>query len=105
MVLISWILPISLSSGRRPWVDGVVVYPAASLILYAAIHVLSPRFGDIGTAAASIASALPLLVALLAQLVHARIVKVSAASLIFATATAVTAGLCALIWLIERVHL
>ena len=25
MVLVSWILPISLSSGRRPWIDGIVL--------------------------------------------------------------------------------
>lgn len=105
MVLVSWILPISLSAGRRPWVDGVILYPAASLILYVAIRLLSPRFGDVGTAAASIASALPLLMALLAQLMHARIVRLPAALLIFATAGAVTGALCALIWMIQRVHL
>jgi O-antigen/teichoic acid export membrane protein len=101
MVLIAWILPISLSSGRRPWIDGLVAYPAATLILYIAIRILSPMFGDIGTAAASIASALPLLLGLLAQLVHARILRLTDACLIFAATSAITGGLCALNWIVQ----
>jgi hypothetical protein len=101
MVLISWMLPISLSSGRRPWIDGLLAYPAATLILYIAIRILSPIFGDTGTAAASIASALPLLLGLLAQLVHARILKPADAGLIFAATSAVTGGLCALNWIVQ----
>jgi O-antigen/teichoic acid export membrane protein len=101
MVLISWILPISLSSGRRPWIDGLLAYPAATLILYIAIRILSPMFGDIGTAAASIASALPLLLGLLAQLINARILRPADACLIFAATTAVTGGLCGLNWIVQ----
>jgi O-antigen/teichoic acid export membrane protein len=100
MVLTSWLMPISLSSGRRPWMDGLLVYPAATAILYFAIRLLAGRYGDEGIAAASIVSALPLMTMLLLQLRHAHVVKTSGAIALLCTAAAVTAGLSCLTWLV-----
>ncbi|MDB5393542.1 MAG: rane protein [Rhodospirillales bacterium] len=96
--LVSWLLPISLSSGRRPWIDGLLVYPAATAILYCAMRILFQRFGDIGSAAASTVSALPLLGMLLVQLRHAHVFRTSAALTLMGLATIVTTALCALAW-------
>jgi hypothetical protein len=101
MVLVSWILPISLSSGKRPWIDGVIAYPAATLVLYIAVRILFPKFGELGTAASSIVSALPLIVALLGQLVHGRILRSIDACLIFGAMVAVTGSLSVLVWIIR----
>jgi len=100
-VLVAWLLPISLSAGQRPWIDGLLIYPAATAILYVAIRVLFQRFGDIGAAAASTASALPLLGMLLVQLRHTRILSTGAAAALMGITTIVTAALCALTWAIK----
>jgi O-antigen/teichoic acid export membrane protein len=100
MVLVAWLMPISLSSGRRPWLDGLLIYPAATAILYFAIRLLARRYGDEGVAASSIVSALPLIAMLLFQLRHAHVVKASAAITLIGIAAAVTAGLSGLTWFV-----
>jgi O-antigen/teichoic acid export membrane protein len=100
MALVSWLMPVSLSSGRRPWVDGLLVYPLATAILYLAIHALSPVFGISGIAEASTISALPLTAMQLAQLRHAHVVTTSAATAIFCVASLVTLGLHGLNWIV-----
>jgi len=100
MVIVSWLLPISLSSGRRPWIDGLLLYPAATAILYFAIRLLVHHFGEVGVAASSIVSALPLVAMLLFQLRHAHIVTTSAAILLFGASLSVTIGLLGLVGVI-----
>ncbi len=100
-VLASWLMPISLSAGRRPWIDGLIVYPIATAILFGAMRVLAARFEDIGAAAASIISALPLVLMLLLQLRFTHILKTSALVLLMALTTAMTVGLLTLAWLIK----
>lgn len=100
MVLVAWLMPISLSSGRRPWIDGLLIYPAATAILYSAIMLLGRRFGVKGVAASSMVSALPLIAMLLFQLRHANVVKASAAVALFGVAAAASGGLFALTLLI-----
>jgi len=98
-VLVAWLLPISLSAGRRPWLDGLLIYPAATAILYFAIRILFRHFGDIGAAAASTVSVLPLVAMLLAQLRHTHILRTGALAALMAAATTVTGALCILAWM------
>jgi O-antigen/teichoic acid export membrane protein len=98
MVLVAWIMPISLSSGHRPWIDGVLVYPIATAILFIAIHSLTKYYGNEGTAAASIISAFPLAAMLLVQLRLTHILKTSAVMILLGVAALTTSALCALIW-------
>jgi hypothetical protein len=100
MVLAAWLMPISLSSGRRPWIDGLLIYPAAAAILYFAVRLLGRHFGVEGIAAASMVSALPLIAMLLFQLRHAYVIGTSAAVALFSVAVALTTGLAALTWLV-----
>ena len=97
-VLVVWLLPISLSAGRRPWLDGLVIYPTATAILYFGIRILFGYFGDIGAAVASTVSAIPLVGMLLLQLRHAQILKTRALIALFSTATTITIALCTLAW-------
>lgn len=101
MALASWLLPLSLSSGRKPWIDGMIIYPSATGILYLAIHLLDGPLGDLGIAGASVIAALPLIAMQLVQLRHADILKTSAAATLFGVATTVTFGLCFLTWLMR----
>jgi O-antigen/teichoic acid export membrane protein len=75
MALASWLMPVSLSAGRRPWVDGVVVYPVATALLAAAMVGLFQLSGSDGAAWASTVSAVPLVAMQLAVLVHGRILR------------------------------
>jgi len=60
--------PFRFPPAGAPWVDGLLIYPAATAVLYFAIRMLFQRFGEFGRAAASTVSVLPLLAMLLAQL-------------------------------------
>jgi len=75
MALASWLLPLSLIAGNRPLVDGLVIYPLATVILGVAIYILYYRFGDAGAAWGSTISALPLNIMQLLVLRHARILR------------------------------
>ncbi len=75
LVLASWLMPVSLSGGHCPWIDGVVVYPVATTLLGAAVFGLCRLAGSEGAAWASTVSALPLVAMQLAVLAHARILS------------------------------
>jgi O-antigen/teichoic acid export membrane protein len=101
MALASWLLPLSLSAGRRPWVDGLIVYPAATAILFFAVWELSGHLGSDGVAAASVVAALPLVAMQLIQLVHAEVVSVRAAARLLAAAAVVSLALGTLSWVMR----
>jgi O-antigen/teichoic acid export membrane protein len=98
MCLASWLLPLSLSSGRKPWIDGLLIYPSATAILYLAIHALKGPLGVDGIAGASVIAALPLIAMQLLQLRHADVLKTSAVAALLGVTTLVTSGLCLLTW-------
>jgi O-antigen/teichoic acid export membrane protein len=98
MSLASWLLPLSLSAGRRPWVDGLIVYPAATAILIVAIWALAGPLGMDGVALAAILAALPLVGMQLIQLCHADVLSVPAAMRLLTTAMLVSLALGTLSW-------
>ncbi len=100
LVLASWIMPVSLSNGHIPWIDGLVVFPIATVILGVGVHALYAAAGSNGAAAASTASALPLVGLQLAVLAHARILAPRDAALLFAKATLACAVLAGLVMLV-----
>lgn len=97
LVLASWLMPVSLSGGHRPWVDGAVVYPAATLLLGAAVFGLFHLAGSDGAAWASTVSALPLVAMQLAVLAHAKILRASDAARLLGATVACCAALAALV--------
>jgi O-antigen/teichoic acid export membrane protein len=101
MSLASWLLPLSLSAGRRPWVDGLIVYPAATAFLFIATWWLDGRIGIDGIAVASIVVALPLVAMQLIQLCHADVVTVGAAIRLLAIAMLVSVALGLLSWVMQ----
>jgi O-antigen/teichoic acid export membrane protein len=98
MVLASWLMPLSLSTGKRPLVDGLVIYPFASVILAIAIYLLYRQFGDEGAAWASTISALPLVGMQLLVLYHARIFRMRDALILSAAAFGGCVALGLLAW-------
>jgi O-antigen/teichoic acid export membrane protein len=84
MALAAWLLPLSQIAGNRPLIDGLAIYPLATVILGITIHILYHKFGDNGAAWASTISALPLNAMQLAMLRHVRILKTRDALAIFA---------------------
>jgi O-antigen/teichoic acid export membrane protein len=97
LVLASWLMPISLSGGRRPWIDGVIVYPVATALLGAAVFGLFFLVGKDGVAWASTVSAVPLVAMQIGMLTHARILHVADAMKLFCLAVACCAALAILI--------
>ncbi len=100
LVLAAWLMPVSLSNGHKPWIDGLIVFPLATLLLGASERWLFALDGSAGAAAASTVSALPLVAMQLAVLRHARILRARhAAALLGATvlASAVLAALAVLV--------
>ncbi|MFC0406619.1 lipopolysaccharide biosynthesis protein [Roseomonas elaeocarpi] len=100
LVLASWLMPISLSAGRQPWIDGLVVYPAATVLLCAAIFLLVPLYGGLGAGAASTLSSLPLVAMQLLLLSRARVLRAPDAAALFGVALLGCAGLAALAWMV-----
>jgi O-antigen/teichoic acid export membrane protein len=98
MILASWLMPISLSAGHKPLVDGLVIYPLATVILGAAIVFLYRAYGDEGAALASTVSALPLIAMQLMVLRHARILKSRDCLILFATSLIGCVALGLLVW-------
>ena len=101
MSLASWLLPLSLSAGRRPWVDGLIVYPAATAFLFLATWWFVGHIGIDGVAVASVVAALPLVAMQLVQLCHADVVSVGAAARLLVIAVLVSAALGALSWVMQ----
>lgn len=83
VVLASWLMPVSLSNGDRPWIDGLVVFPVATALLGLAVHAMFALAGSAGAAAASTVSALPLVAMQLSVLCAARILRAADAALLF----------------------
>ncbi len=98
MVLASWLMPVSQSSSTRPWIDGVIIFPLALLLLVGAIIGLDRHFGVEGIAWASTISALPLIAVQLIALHHTRIIRAGDAALLFAVTAGACVGLGALSW-------
>lgn len=97
LVLASWLMPVSLSGGHRPWIDGVVVYPAATLLLGAAVFGLHRLLGSDGAAWASTVSAVPLVAMQLAVLTHAKILRAGDAARLLGVTAACCAALAGLV--------
>jgi len=97
MILVSWLMPISLSAGRRPWIDGLIIYPAATIILYFATQMLARYFATNGIAVASVVSALFLVAMLLFQLRQTHILNTPSLVTLLGVTSAVTLGLCGLV--------
>ena len=100
LALASWLMPISLSAGRRPWIDGVVIYPVAMGILAIAIPNLYARAGIDGAAAASAVSAVVLIAMQLCMLTGERVLRPQAALALLATTTTATAAISGLSWML-----
>jgi len=97
LVLASWLMPVSLSGGHRPWIDGVVVYPAATVLLGAAVFGLYRLAGSDGVAWASTVSAVPLVAMQLAVLAHAKILRAGDAARLLGATVACCAALAGLV--------
>ena len=98
MVLASWLMPVLLSAGRRPWLDGILIYPMATAILVIGIRIMFLRWDVIGIAAASTLSALALVAMQLVSLRSTRILRMRDAGALFGITLFVTAALCGLSW-------
>jgi len=96
LVLASWLMPVSLSGGHRPWIDGAVVYPAATVLLGAAVFGLYHLAGSDGAAWASTVSAVPLVAMQLAVLTHAKILRAADAAKLLGVTIACCAALAGL---------
>ncbi|MGD0432369.1 MAG: hypothetical protein ABSA58_14890 [Acetobacteraceae bacterium] len=88
MALAAWLLPLSLTAGNRPLVDGLVIYPLATVILGSSIYILYHRYGDEGAAWASTIGAFPLNAMQLMMLRHVKILRTWHALILFATTLA-----------------
>jgi len=97
LVLASWLMPVSLSGGHRPWIDGVVVYPAATVALGAAVFGLYHLAGTDGAAWASTVGAVPLVAMQLAVLVQAKILRASDAARLLGATVACCVALAGLV--------
>ncbi len=100
LVLAAWLMPVSLSNGHKPWIDGLVVFPAATVLLGVAEHWLFRRYGSAGAAAASTVSALPLVAMQLGVMVQARLLRPGHAAGLLAATLAGSVGLGALVMLV-----
>jgi hypothetical protein len=100
LALSSWLMPVSLSAGRRPWIDGVVLYPAAMAVLVVTIPLLYASFGVQGAALASAASALVLTAMQLFQIVDAGVMSGRQATALQTIAILATAGLSLVAWVL-----
>ncbi len=101
MVLASWLMPISLSSSKRPFLDGLISYPMATAILGLAIFILYRSAGDQGVAWASTASAVPLVAIQLVTMRQAKILHGRDALLLFLATAGVSVALGGLAWRIN----
>jgi O-antigen/teichoic acid export membrane protein len=99
LALASWLMPISLSAGRRPWIDGVVLYPVAMGILAIAIPTFYARHGINGAAWASAVSAVALVAMQLCMLVGAHVLKFRAALMVLVATGGATAAIGSLAWM------
>ncbi len=90
LVVASWLMPVALSTANRPWVEGLVVYPAALAVLLAVTRLGFGLDGIRGAAYGLVASAVPLLMLQLWTLRLARLLTWRDAGAILATTAATT---------------
>ncbi|GAA0598912.1 hypothetical protein GCM10009416_41360 [Craurococcus roseus] len=94
LAVASWLMPLLLSTSvAQPWLEGLVVYPAAVAILVVTATNGYHRAGPTGAAYGLVASALPLLAAKLWLLRRARVMSWGVAAALLSINVAVTAGL------------
>ena len=96
LVLSSWLMPLSLSTSVRPWVEGVVIYPAALALLIATTYAGYAVDGIAGASSGFVASALPLLALQLCTLRLTRLITSRDAGILFLATVLVTAALAVL---------
>ena len=72
-VLASWLMPVSQSASARPWIDGAVIFPSATILLGIAMVGLYRMSADEGVAWASTVSALSLVLVQVVALHHTKI--------------------------------
>ncbi len=102
LVLASWLMPVSLSNGHKPWIDGLVVFPLATLLLGISERWLFGVAGSAGAAWASTVSALPLVAMQLGVLCHARILRARHAAALLAVTLLASAALATLAVLVDQ---
>ena len=102
LVLASWLMPVSLSNGTHPWIDGLVVFPIATALLGICVHGLYDLGGSLGAAAASTVSAIPLVAMQLGVLCHARILRVRHAVALFGVTLTTSGALAGLVVAVGR---
>lgn len=90
LVVTAWLMPLSLSTATRPWIEGAIVYPASLAILVLATAAGHMHAGSTGAAYGLVASAIPLLALQLCALRNTRVVTWAAAAALFAAVGAAT---------------
>lgn len=93
LVVASWLMPLSLSTGARPWIEGLVIYPLALALLVGGTWTGFQAGGIAGAAWALAGSALPLMTLQLSNLRYIGLLKLADAAIIFSVASGATAGL------------
>ena len=93
LVLSSWLMPLSLSTSVRPWIEGVVIYPTALALLIATTYAGYAVDGIAGASSGFVASALPLLAMQLCTLRLTRLITSRDAGILFLATVLVTAAL------------
>ncbi len=103
LVLSSWLMPLSLSTAARPWIEGVVIYPLALILLVAGTW-SGYRLGGIDGAAWGMVASAPVLMALqLGNLRLARLLSSRDALRLLAVTALATVLLAALsLWMVPH---
>lgn len=96
LVVASWLMPLSLSTAARPWIEGVLIYPAALVVLVAATWLGFAGGGIAGAAWGLAASAMPLVAMQLVNLRQIGLLDTADALRIALAVGAGTASLAAL---------
>ncbi len=93
LIVSSWLMPLSLATSARPWIEGAVTYPVALAVLIAATWA-GFRMDGIAGAAWGLSISAPVLLALqLANLRFTRLLTGTDALRIFVVSVVATAGL------------
>ena len=93
LVLAAWLMPLALSTAKRPWLEGLLIYPSALVVLTAATHFGYRSDGIDGAAYGLVISAMPLLLLQLGALRLTRLLSTPDAAAIFTATMAATAAL------------
>lgn len=93
LVLAAWLMPLALSTAKRPWIEGLLIYPLALLVLMAVTHTGYRLDGIVGAGYGLVISAVPLLALQLCTLRLTKLLRWTDAAAIFVAAEAATAAL------------